>query len=107
MHISVPLNNTMEFIDSTEVSPLISHCSIKVCYVGQDPNRNHSVITKEVATDMGRRLPGSPIVGFYNQKKKDYEGHNRELMVQDNGKIEFIDTTKAYGFVPTNAKVWF
>ena len=107
MHISVPLNNTMEFIDSTEVSPLISHCSIKVCYVGQDPNRNHSVITKEVATDMGRRLPGSPIVGFYNQKKKDYEGHNRELVVQDNGKIEFIDTTKAYGFVPTNAKVWF
>lgn len=96
----------MEFINATEISPLISHAYVKVCYVGQQPNRNGTVITKEVATEMGKKLPGSPVVGYYNKEEKDFEGHNREISIED-GKFEIIDTTKPYGFVPTNAKVWF
>lgn len=96
----------MEFIKGTEVSPLISKGVCKVCYVGQDPNRNNTVITKEVATEMGRKLPGSPIVGYFNQDDGDFEGHNREIIVS-NGKFEIVDVTKPYGFVPTDANVWF
>ena len=96
----------MEYIKGTQVSPLISKGICKVCYVGQQPNRNHTVITKDVATEMGRKLPGSPVVGYFNQDTKDFEGHNREIIVKD-GKFEIVDVTKAYGFVPTDANVWF
>ena len=59
MHTSIKLDTPIEFINITPLNPLISKCQIKVCYVGQDPNRNNTVITKEVATEIGRKLPGS------------------------------------------------
>lgn len=96
----------MEFINATKVSPLISHVQIKVCYVGQKPNRNGTVITKEVAEKLGENLPGTPIVGYYNEDNKDFEGHNREVVVENNT-FKVIDTTKPYGFVDIGAKVWF
>lgn len=107
LHISIPIANTLEFINATEISPLISKCQVKVCYVGQNPNRNGTVITKKVATEMGRKLPGSPVVGYFNQVTNDFEGHNKEISLRDGGNIEILDTTKPYGFVPTDAKVWF
>lgn len=106
MNISVPIDNTMEFIEQTTISPLISKCMIKVCYVDDAPNRNRTVITKEVAEGMGRNLPGSPIVGYYNEEDGDFEQHNREIEIKD-GKFRLLDTTRPYGFVPTDAKVWF
>ena len=51
-----------EFINMTQLSPLVSKAETKVCYVGQ--NRNHSYIDKPTMTEMGRTLPGSPIVGY-------------------------------------------
>ncbi len=107
LHISIPIANTLEFINATEISPLISKCQVKVCYVGQNPNRNGTVITKKVATEMGRKLPGSPVVGYFNQATSDFEGHNKEISLRGGGNIEVLDTTKPYGFVPTDAKVWF
>ena len=106
MHISIPVENTIELLEFTPLNPLISKCQIKVCYVGPDPNRNRSVITKEVAKEMARSLPGSPIVGFYNEKTGDFEEHNRMIDVS-NGKFNIIDTTRPYGFVDLAAKVWF
>jgi hypothetical protein len=64
------------------------------------------VITKEVAVEMGRKLPGSPIVGYFNQETKDFEGHNRAIDIKD-GKFAIVDVTRPYGFVPDNANVWF
>lgn len=107
LHISIPIANTLEFINATEISPLISKCQVKVCYIGQNPNRNGTVITKKVATEMGRKLPGSPVVGYFNQATNDFEGHNKEISLRGGGNIEVLDTTKPYGFVPTDAKVWF
>lgn len=97
----------MEFINATEISPLISKCQVKVCYVGQDPNRNGTVITKKVAIEMGKKLPGSPVVGYFDRESADFEGHNREIALRGGGKFGILDTTKPYGFVPTDAKVWF
>lgn len=106
MHLSIPVANTMEYVNQTEVSPLISHANVKVCYVGQQPNRNRTVITKEVATEMGRKLPGSPVVGLFNKETKDFEEHNREIIVEG-GQYQLVDVTKPYGFVPPDAQVWF
>lgn len=96
----------MEYINATEVSPLISKCYVKVCYIGQEPNRNSTVITKELAYKMGKKLPGSPVVGYYNEAAGDFEGHNREIQV-GGGALKIVDVTRPYGFVPTDAKVWF
>lgn len=96
----------MEYINATQISPLISHCQVKVCYVGQTENRNGTVITKETAREMGKKLPGSPVVGYFDKETNDFDGHTREIVV-DGGKFEVVEKTKPYGFVPTNAKVWF
>ena len=105
-HTSIKLDTPCEFINVTPVNPLISKCQIKVCYVGDKPNRNRSIITKEVATQMANSLPGSPIVGFYNEAKGDFEEHNRVIDIS-NGEFKIRDTTRPYGFVDLNAKVWF
>ena len=106
MHTSIKLDTPIEFINITPLNPLISKCQIKVCYVGDEPNRNRSIITKEVAKQMANSLPGCPIVGFYNEEKGDFEEHNRIIDIS-NGKFEIKDTTRPYGFVDLNAKVWF
>lgn len=106
MHISVPVDNTCELLNFTPVNPLISKCDIKVCYVGETPNRNHTVITKAVAIEMAKTLPGSPIVGFYDAVKNDFDEHTRVIDVS-RGKFEIKDKTRPYGFVDLGARVWF
>lgn len=106
MHVSIKMNTPCEFINLEPVNPLISKVQIKVCYVGEEPNRNGTVITKEVASQMANSLPGSPIVGFYNETSGDFEEHNR-IIDLSNGKFEFKDTTRPYGFVDLNARAWF
>ena len=106
MHSSIKLEQPIEFINVTPVNPLISKCQIKVCYVSDRPNRNGSVITKEAAKEIANSLPGCPIVGYYNEANEDFEEHNRMIDLS-NGKFEIKDTTRPYGFVDLNAKVWF
>ena len=90
-----------------DISPLISKCQIKVCYVGDEPNRNHSIITKQVAEEsLAPSLRGSAIVGYFNDSTEDFEQHNRIIDIS-NGKFNIKDTTRPYGFVDLNAKVWF
>ena len=90
MHSSVLLKNSIELINITPLNPLISKCQIKVCYVGDEPNRNKSIITKDVAKQMANSLPGSPIVGYYNEEKEDFEEHNKLIEVA-NGKFKLKD----------------
>lgn len=103
---SVRIENSVELINITPVNPLISQCEIKVLYVSDEPNRNNSVITKEAAKKIANSLPGCPLVGCWNEKKKDFEGHERLLEIKD-GKVSFADGTRPYGFVDLHAKVWF
>lgn len=106
-HSSVlKLNSPIEFIESTKISPFISKVLIKVCYVGDEPNRNGSIITKDVAREMAPSLRGCPIVGFFNEKDEDFEEHNRQIDISG-GEWKITDTTTPYGFVSTDAKIWF
>ena len=106
MNTSIKLSSPCELLNITPLNPLISKCEIKVCYVGDEPNRNKSIITKEVATEMANSLPGSPIVGYYNEEKGDFEEHNKIISIS-NGKLTLKDSTRPYGFVDLNARVWF
>ena len=105
-HTSIKLDSPIELINVTPLNPLIAQCDIKVCWVGDEPNRNHSVITKEVAKQMANSLPGSPIVGFYDNSVEDFDQHSRELEIRD-GQLLLKDITRPYGFVDLNAPVWF
>ena len=96
----------IELINIVPFNPLISKCQIKVCWVGYQPNRNRSIITKEVATEMANSLPGSPIVGHFNEASGDFEEHNKLIKISG-GKIKLEPDTVPYGFVDLNAKVWF
>lgn len=106
MNNSVALSAPIELINLTPFNPLISKCEIKVCWVGQTPNRNSSVITKEVALEMANSLPGSPIVGYYNEETEDFEQHNKIIEIKD-GKFALKPATRPYGFVDLGAQAWF
>lgn len=96
----------IEYIVTEKISPFISKCLIKVCYVGDEPNRNRSIITKDVAREMAPSLRGCPIVGYFNDTKGDFEQHN-QMIQQIDGEWRLTSMTKPYGFVDVNAKVWF
>ena len=103
-HSSIEINSPIEVIDMIPVNPLISKCKIKVFYLGA--NRNGSLITEDVARDIAKSLPGSPVVGAFNEATGDFEEHNRIFEVKG-GELTIKDTTRPYGFVDLNAKVWF
>ena len=106
MHQSIATIDSPEFINlqPLEINPLMSSCEIKVLYLGE--NRNHSFITKEVATEMSKTLRGAPIVGYYKPEKEDFADHGERVVLDDEG-IKFECMTKPYGFVSPDAKVWF
>ena len=106
MHHSIATIDSPEFINlpPLDINPLMSSCDIKVLYIGQ--NRNHSYITKEVATNMAKTLRGAPIVGYYKEEKGDFADHGEKIIIDDEG-IKFQCMTVPYGFVSPDAKVWF
>lgn len=102
---SIATIDSPEFINITKMNnPLLSKCEIKVLYVGK--NRNGSFISKEVATEMAKTLPGCPIVGYYSEDKKDFTDHGDQIIIDSEG-VKFKNLTKPYGFVAPDAKVWF
>ena len=106
MHQSVATIDSPEFINlqPLDINPLMSKCEIKVLYIGE--NRNHSFITKDVATEMSKTLRGAPIVGYYKEENQDFRDHGDQIIIDKKG-IQFKCLTKPYGFVSPDAEVWF
>ena len=106
MNNSIALSAPIELINITPFNPLISKCQIKVCWVGPEANPNKSIISKETAYELANSLPGSPIVGYFNENTGDFEQHNKIIEIK-NGQFKLKPTTQPYGFVDLGAKVWF
>jgi len=106
MHQSVATIDSPKFLNlqPLDINPLMSKCEIKVFYIGA--NRNHTFITEEVATEIGKTLRGAPIVGYYRDSKEDFTDHGEKVIIDDEG-IKFECQTVPYGFVAPDAKVWF
>ena len=106
MHQSVATLDNPEFINlqPLDINPLMSKCEIKVLYTGK--NRNKSLISKEVATEMAKTLRGAPIVGYYKKDTEDVADHGHRVIIDDEG-VKFECMTVPYGFVSPDAKVWF
>lgn len=95
-----------EFINlqPLDINPLMSSCEIKILYL--EENRNHSYISKEVATEMAKKFRGAPIVGYYRKDVEDFGDHG-ERIIFENGEVRTECLTVPYGFVSPDAKVWF
>lgn len=105
---STPVNtlDNIEFVNlsSSDISPEVSKCEIKVMYLGK--NRNGSYIDKDTALKMSKTLRCVPIVAAYNENKEDFGDHGEVLHIED-GEIKFSCKTVPYGFVAPDAEVWF
>ena len=98
MHQSIATIDSPEFINlqPLEINPLMSSCEIKVLYLGQ--NRNHSYITKDVATEMAKTLRGAPIVGYYKEEKEDFADHGEKIIFDDEGNLmDLSHQTQKFG----------
>lgn len=95
-----------EFINlqPSDINPLMSKCEIKVFYLGK--NRNGSYIDKETAENMSKTLRGTPIVAAWRKDIEDYGDHGSVIHIED-GEVSFSCKTVPYGFVGTDAEVWF
>lgn len=98
--------DNIEFVNlsSSDISPEVSKCEIKVLYLGK--NRNHSYIDKDTALKMSKTLRCVPIVAAYNENKEDFGDHGEVLHIED-GEVKFSCKTVPYGFVAPDADVWF
>lgn len=90
--------NTMEVLETRPINELVTEATIKVCYVSETPNRNKTVINKEVGRQIAATLPGAPVVGFFDPDTGDFVEHSRQLVIKE-GAIELKDLTRPYGFV--------
>jgi len=61
-------------------------------------NRNGSYMSREAIEKAIPSIYGIPVVGEYLQEKSDFGTHGGKIVIDSNG-IEFIETTKPYGFV--------
>lgn len=105
MNRSIPSGTELDFINVTAVSPMISKCEIKVLYTGK--NRNRSFISKEVGNKIAATVRGIPIVGEYFYQTEDFGDHGEEDLVIDTHGVRFVKSTVPYGFVSSNARVWW
>lgn len=106
MHQSIATIQSPEFINlqPLDINPLMSKCEIKVFQLGE--NRNRSVIDRETALNMAKTLRGAPIVGYWKEEKQDFEDHGERVIFDGEG-VHFDCLTRPYGFVATDAEIWF
>lgn len=88
----------------SEFSPLVTRCVVKLMYVGQ--NRNGSQISREALERMAPTVRGCPIVGYWKDERYDFGDHGSVVTIEED-EIRFSCKTRPYGFVPTDADVWF
>jgi hypothetical protein len=102
------VQKTMRFefnISNVEkINPLFSKAIVRVAYHGI--NRNNSYISKETFNKAIPTLFNIPVVGEYLESKDNFGGHGGKLEISDEG-IKWIQTTKPYGVVGENAKVYW
>lgn len=97
--------NTMEVLETKPINELVTEAVIKVCYVSENPNRNGTVINKEVGKQIAATLPGAPVVGLFDEDTGDFVEHSRQVIIKD-GVAQIKDLTKPYGFVSFEAP-WY
>lgn len=70
---------------------------VYVMYAGN--NRNGSHFSREAIEDAMQSIYGLPVVGEYRESIDNFKGHGGKIIIDSDG-VQFVETTKPYGFVP-------
>jgi hypothetical protein len=93
INLSVPAK--IDFLDETEVEQFdnehITRCKLKIFYIGETADRR--VFTETFSQKLLKSLPYTPVVGYYNEEKDDFEAHKT--------------TQYLFGHVPADADISF
>lgn len=91
---------TSQFGNPEKFNSQFHKVKIYVAYAGK--NRNGSFISKDTFEKIIPSLYGVPIVGEW--KDEDFGTHGGKVEISDDG-VQFIDTTKPYGYIDSSAEV--
>lgn len=69
----------------------ITRCKLKIFYIGETADRR--VFTEAFSQKLLKSLPYTPVVGYYNEEKDDFEAHSRKQYM--------------FGHVPIDAELSF
>lgn len=75
---------------------------VYIAYAGK--NRNFSIISKETFEKMIPSLYGVPVVGEWKKENEDFGSHGGKIEISEDG-VEYIQTTKPYGFIDSSATI--
>lgn len=78
-------------------NPMFTLATASILYKGN--NRNGSHLTGDSIIKALPTLGGIPVVGEYDKDKDNFKGHGGEVLIKENGEVEFIDTTTPWGSV--------
>jgi hypothetical protein len=88
--------------DAKPINPQFSKAKARILYTGK--NRNNTYFSKEAVEKMLPTLYNIPVVGEYKEKSEDFGTHGGKIEISDEG-FKWIETTKPYGVVPSDAEV--
>lgn len=91
-----------KFSNIQKYNSQFSKTNVAIAYHGD--NRNWTSINKEVFEKMIPSLYGIPIVGEW--KTEDFGSHGGKIEITED-EVNYIETTKPYGFIDSQAKVWW
>lgn len=91
--ISLSVPATIYSFGETEkpqtLNQYVTHAKLKLFYVGKTPDNR--VFTRQFSDQLLTTLPGTPVVAYYNEAKKDFEGH---------APVQYV-----FGYVPETARI--
>ncbi|MEB6232610.1 hypothetical protein JTZ62_04425 [Mammaliicoccus sciuri] len=88
----------------------IRFTKVKIWLMHLGANRNGSVFNKDVVEKAIPTLANTPImasVGFDMFDNKDFEGHESDIEISENGELKFVNKTFPFGVIPENNNAKF
>ncbi|MGF6375106.1 hypothetical protein M2140_000140 [Clostridiales Family XIII bacterium PM5-7] len=96
------LEYSSTLVSIADANPSFDLGVLRVAYTGK--NRNGSFISKE---SFERAIPsmfGCPVVANYIREEDTIGSHDGEIVVKENGNIDYVNITEPVGFVPPGAQ---
>ena len=88
----------------------IRFTKVKIWLMHLGANRNASIFNKDVVEKAIPTLANTPImasVGFNMFDNKDFEGHESDIEISENGELKFVNKTFPFGVIPENNNAKF
>lgn len=86
-------------------NPLFSVGKIYVMHTGENPNGSY--ISKETVERNLKTISNIPIIGEFNVEAENFKGHGGEMLITEDGEMNYIHTTSPLGVVPESADIYW